>query len=193
MPNVLGFRGISDHPSHWAMHQIKCLHLRLLVYGPIWFVVNVVRVDSSDMKVNKFEQVCSDDHQMSVAGEELGVCPMSGGRSPVLKSEGRGHVFRSDVRGRGQVLRSYVQGVPYHVTYPMMHMMWCCSVIIYPFYLPHLLQVIFPLFMSIYCTSRVSGSTTHSCRTFYYQVETLLILESGDLFCEMRSKQCHFE
>ena len=48
-------------------------------------------------QVNKFKQVSSDDHQMSVAGEE-------GGRSPGLMSRGR--------------------GVPYHVTCPMMHVMY---------------------------------------------------------------------
>ena len=40
-----------------------------------------MRVESSDMKVNKFEQVSSDDHQMSVVEEKLGVGvgPMSEG------------------------------------------------------------------------------------------------------------------
>ena len=44
-------------------------------------------------QVNKFEEVCSDDHQMSVAGGEGGI------QVPCLG------------------------GTPYHVTYPMIHVM----------------------------------------------------------------------
>ena len=42
-------------------------------------------------QVNKFEKISSDDHQMSVAGEGVGL---------------------------------QVEGVPYHVSYPMMHVMY---------------------------------------------------------------------
>ena len=47
-------------------------------------------------QVNKFEQVSSDDHQISVAGKD-------GSRSPGMMSG---------------------EGVPFHGTYPMMHMMY---------------------------------------------------------------------
>ena len=56
-------------------------------------------------QVKKFEQVFSNDHQMSVEGE--------GSRSPSLVSRtGEGEVPSSDV---------WEGVIPYHVTYPMMH------------------------------------------------------------------------
>ena len=105
----------------------------------------------------------------------------------------------SDVRGVGpQILMSgegsrslglMSRGVSYHVTYPMIHGFDVAG----SNYLPHFLQVIFSCSCIFSSISLVYGSTTHSCRTFYYQVETVLILESGDLFCELSAKQCHFE
>ena len=67
--------------------------------------------------MNKSEQASGDDHHMSVAGEGVGRSPglMSGGggRSQGLMSrEGRS----SDLMLGGQV--------PYHVTHPMMHVMY---------------------------------------------------------------------
>ena len=56
-------------------------------------------------EVNKFEQVSNDDHQMSVAG----VAP------------------RSDVHWAGDVSLMSGEGIPYHVTYPKMHVMYLPS------------------------------------------------------------------
>ena len=51
--------------------------------------------------LNKFEQVSSDHHQMSLAGGP-----------------------RYDVQGRGRgTLPDMSWGIPYHVTYPMIHLM----------------------------------------------------------------------
>ena len=60
-------------------------------------------------QVNKFEQVASDDHQMSVAGLRVGC------KFPGLMSGG-------GVRSPG--LMSGERGVPYHVTYPMIQVMY---------------------------------------------------------------------
>ena len=58
--------------------------------------------------MNKFEQVSSDDHQLSLAGSGVPRSEVQG-RSPGLMS------------GGGAV--SSGEGVSYHVTYPMMHLM----------------------------------------------------------------------
>ena len=73
--------------------------------------------------MNKFEQVSSDDYQMSVTGGG------SGGGYPISQVWGKGRVglgiLGSMSKGPGTgVSRSHVQreeGVPYHVTYPMIH------------------------------------------------------------------------
>ena len=75
---------------------------------------------STGPQVNKFEQVSSDGHQISIAG---GYLP----RSDVQR--GKGYPLMSDAQrsGRRYPLRSDVQeggGTPYHVTYSMMCVMY---------------------------------------------------------------------
>ena len=58
--------------------------------------------------MNKFERIFSDDNQMAVAGDGVG---------HQLECKGDG----------GQVSRSDVGVVPYHVAYPMMHVKYLLS------------------------------------------------------------------
>ena len=65
--------------------------------------------------MNKFEQVASNDRQMSLAGWWVSV---SGGG--YVQGVGLGWVSQGVMSRGGRV---YPEGVPYHVTYSMMHAM----------------------------------------------------------------------